>query len=176
MAPLPQECSRFTVNERLFSDLTNPLWCYVQEFTSDSVVCFPFVINVFSIRWHYLHISNRKSRPLRIESFQLRTRWIARAIPSVWFLSMWLQIRFMYDSLQSDYNTLRNPVELGILSKHAEISRRVFFMLLCKNPDHVHVFRCVKRTEMFRWTNRWISELGSVQAWKQGSFRFIATE
>ncbi|XP_076226781.1 uncharacterized protein LOC116432838 [Nomia melanderi] len=40
-------------------------------------------------------------------------------------------IRFMYENLQSDYETLQNPVELGILSKHAEISRRVFFVLLC---------------------------------------------
>ncbi|XP_076382204.1 uncharacterized protein LOC117224175 isoform X3 [Megalopta genalis] len=40
-------------------------------------------------------------------------------------------IRFIFEHLQSDFSTLRNPTELEILSKHAHSSRRVVYGFLC---------------------------------------------
>ncbi|XP_078038112.1 uncharacterized protein LOC144470618 [Augochlora pura] len=51
-------------------------------------------------------------------------------------------IRFIFEHLQSDYNTLKNPTELGILLKHAYSSRRVvhgFVFIACGAFVYAHL-------------------------------------
>ncbi|XP_076382203.1 uncharacterized protein LOC117224175 isoform X2 [Megalopta genalis] len=111
-----------SVDLHLRSDFTNSRQLYLQEYTFRINVWFTSVIVLLSIRRYCLYVSNSKSRRTAKSDSITLTRNDAAEIHT---------IRFIFEHLQSDFSTLRNPTELEILSKHAHSSRRVVYGFLC---------------------------------------------
>ena len=55
---------------------------------------------------------------------------------------MWLQMKFLIETIQSDCSTLQNPVELRILMTHINTGKRIFMFYLCKISVHIKGIRC----------------------------------